>query len=169
MAADNFDAGFCDEKPMSDTSSGTWKRWGIRSAIGILVAGIVCLAWLVYSGISMSLRAEKAFHATLLTTQVIEDYVRQHNGQWPRSWKELEQSSTRTGANLRWPEDQAEIEQYVCVDFDADANDLARQSADEFQAIKPIGPHYVWEDRPELSSLLETLRSTREPQEERRD
>ena len=148
---------------MFNAGDSTWKRWATRSAIAIVIAGIVGAAWLVYVRIATSLRAENALHATLLTTQVIEDHARKHNGQWPRSWKELEQSSSRSRAMFKWPNDRAEIQQYVWIDFDANSNDLARQSADEFEAIKPIGPHYPWEDYPELSSLLETLRSMTEP------
>jgi hypothetical protein len=169
MNGDNSDASFSDERAMSSANGRTWKRWAFRSAIAIVVAGIVGATWLVYVGIATSLRAENALHATRLTTQVIEDHVRQHNGQWPRSWTELERSSRRSRAMFKWPNDRTEIQRYVWVDFDANSNDLARQSADGFDAIKSIGPHYPWEDYPELSSLLETLRSTRASQEKHRD
>lgn len=135
-------------------------QFSLRSFFILMTLFAVWFGWAMMP-VYTSLRAEKADHATLLTTQVIEDHVMQHDGQWPRSWTELEQSPSRSRAMFKWPNDRAEIQPYVWVDFDADANYLARQSADEFRAIEPIGPYYPWEDYPELSSLLETLRSTR--------
>ena|ERR1700730_4529932 len=78
------------------------RRWTIRAILVAVVALIGGALWCVYDGISASLHAEKGLHATQFTFQAIEDYVRKHNGAWPRSWKELERSSPQMDDVYRW-------------------------------------------------------------------
>jgi hypothetical protein len=126
-----------------------------------VVALIGGALWRVYDGTSASLHAEKGLHATQFTFEAIEDYVRKHNGAWPRSWKELERSSPQMDDVYRWTGGSYKVQEFVSVDFDADPDRLAKQTEEEFQAIRPVGPFYG-SYRIEIPFMLEALRQTRE-------
>jgi hypothetical protein len=143
----------------------TWRRWTVR---GICVAVLALVAigfWCAYNALSGSLHAEKALHATQLTFEAVEDYVRQHDGAWPRSWNELERSSPQTSDAYSWAGGSNKIQEFVSVDFNANPDQLAKQAVAKFQAIKPVGPYYDnYTDH--IPYLLEALRATRRPKVE---
>jgi hypothetical protein len=66
--------------------------WLTRAILGLVVAGIVAGIWCVYEAVSLSLDAERGLHATRMTTEAVEEYVAHHDGAWPRSWTDLEQT-----------------------------------------------------------------------------
>ncbi len=138
----------------------TWLRWTIRAIVALLALGLGFGAWCVYEGISASLHAEMGLHATQMTIEAVEEYVRKNDGNWPRSWKAIEQSSPKAFDAYQWTRGSNSISQYVFVDFDADPNRLATQSEDEFEAIKPVGPFYG-SYRHHIPFLLQALRETR--------
>jgi hypothetical protein len=133
------------------------RRWAIRSILLAVVALIGGGLWFVYEGISVSVHAERGLHATLLTIQAVEDHVKKHDGAWPRSWKELEDSSTKINDVYEWTQGSENVGNFVSVDFGADPDRLAKQTEEEFSAIKPVGPFYG-SYRSEIPALLETLR-----------
>ena len=59
---------------------------------------------------------------------------------------------------FRWPHDSLAVQQYVEVDFAADPHRLAKQTADEFEAVRPIGPYYPFKDRGSVEALLASIR-----------
>jgi hypothetical protein len=138
----------------------TWKTWLLRAVIGVVIAGVAIGACLVYQGITISLRAEHALHATLLMVTVVEDYVKANNGAWPRSWKDLETLPPREWAMFTWPDDSTRLQEYVAIEFAIDPAKLARQRPEEFGAIRPIPPCYPYKDYAPVPSLLKTLRDT---------
>jgi hypothetical protein len=93
----------------------------------------------------------------LLTFAVVEDYVKSNHGAWPRSWQDLETLPSRSYGMYVWPKDRQRIQEYVAIDFAADPADLARQTPEEFKAIRPIFGYYSYKDDRELRSLLKTL------------
>ncbi len=99
-------------------------------------------------------------HATQMTMEAVEDYLRKNDGNWPGSWKALEASSPKTFDVYRWTGGSDSVSEYVFVDFNADPNRLATQSEDEFDAIKPVGSFYG-SYRYHIPSLLQALRETR--------
>jgi hypothetical protein len=148
---------------MSDVpkkGSRAWIRWTIRAVllgIVVLVAGGL---WCVYLGVSESLHAENGLHATQYTFEAVEDFLKKHDGEWPRSWKQLEQSSPQMSDVYESVGGPDKVEEFVAVDFDADPDRLAKQTQEEFQAIKPVGSFYgSYKFR--IPSLLESLRQTR--------
>jgi hypothetical protein len=127
-----------------------------------VLAGLAWGGWCVYDGISASLHAEMGLHATRQTIETVEVYVKNHNGQWPRSWNDLEQSRSAVAEVYRWTGGREHVNEFVFIDFDADANRLAKQTDDEFDAIRPVGPFYG-SYRFAIPLLLQTLRQTRHP------
>ena len=101
-------------------------------------------------------------HATIGTVEAVEDFVRKHDGAWPRSWGELEQTSPQIRDAYGFTDGRAKIEEFVSIDFNANPDQLMKQSEEEFDAIKPVGPSYG-SYRYHLPSLLAALRETRRP------
>jgi hypothetical protein len=133
-------------------------RWMIRIAAVVAFTAVLAGGFFVYHGISASLHAEHVLHAALLTVQLLDDYVTTHDGQWPRSWADLETLPPREWAMFEWPKDSPEVQRYVAVDFSADPQRLAVQSVDEFDAVRPIGPYYPFKDRGTVEALLKSIR-----------
>src|SRR5580700_6615697 len=133
-----------DTKPSTSGNNATrrtgWARWAIRSAFLLVGVGLAVGLWCLYDGISASVHAERGLHATKLTIQAAEAYVKKHEGAWPRSWAELEQSDSKVKEAYEWTEGAGNVGKFVFVDFGADPNRLARQTEREFEAIKPVGP-----------------------------
>jgi len=87
---------------------------------------------------------------------VVNRYVDSHNGDWPKSWEDLE-SLPQTG---QWyePIDYPLVKLHVVIDFNASAVELASQVPAEFHAIDAINPVYDFSRDPRLVGLLETLK-----------
>jgi L-rhamnose mutarotase len=130
-----------------------WK-WVIRAAVVV----VLVLGYLVYQGISTSLHAEHVLHAALLTIDKLDEYVDEHKGAWPKSWQELESTTPQEWAMFSWPQDSKEIQKYVEIDFNADLKRLIEQEPGEFDAVRPIGSYYPFQDHPRVEILLETIR-----------
>ena len=128
---------------------------GFLTCLAVLLAGGL---WIAYDVCSISIQAEYAVHAVNLVTVVVDKYV-DETGKWPASWGELATvSSVNHWAMYSWPEDLEKVQRYVSVDFDADPASLAKQSVNEFDAIKPIGPCYPYKEDGFVAALIETLR-----------
>ena len=57
-----------------------------------------------------------------------------------------------------WPQDSQEVQQYVQVDFAADPRILAKQTAEKFDVVLPIGPDFPIRDRWQVAHILQTIR-----------
>lgn len=141
---------------MHEKQGKLWQRWAIRVFVVSVIA--VCLAggWCVYQGVSASIHAEHVLHAAALTLDLLGDYVTLNDGQWPRSWHDLEKLPPRERSTFKWPADSQEVQRYAAVDFSADPQRLAQQNADEFDALRPIGPYFSF--NADIEALLDTLR-----------
>jgi hypothetical protein len=133
-------------------------RWAIRVGAFVIVAVGLAICWSLYQGVSASLHAERGLHASLLTVQLLEDYVVRHDGEWPHSWTDLEGLPPRQWAWYEWPKDSREVQRFVAVDFSADPRRLAMEGIEEFDAVRPIGPFYPFKDYGSVESLLGSLR-----------
>lgn len=133
-------------------------RWAIRVFVIVVVIAAIAAGFCLYEGISASLHAEHVLNAALLSVQLLEDYVVLHDGDWPRSWADLEGLPPREWAMFEWPKDSRNTQQYVAIDFSADPRRLAKQEVDEFEAVRPIGPYYPFKDRGSVATLLNAIR-----------
>ena len=140
--------------------AGSWRRFALWSLALLLISGAGFVVWCIYVGVSTSLRAEIALHATNVACELVTEYARQNHGAWPRSWQDLERlpvASDRLKA-FPWPQDSQRLQQYVMIDFTVDPQLLAKQSVDDFEAIKPIGPCFPYKHDSYVADLLNTLR-----------
>jgi hypothetical protein len=140
-----------------------WRRFVGTSLLTLLVVGLGVGAWMLYLGVSISLRAEENLHATEFAIRLVDQFV-YDKGRWPRSWQELERlrfPGTRPSplnSSLRgWPTDwPSGLQERVSIDFQADPAVVARQAPRTVEAIRPNGPCYEY--RAFVPSLQETLK-----------
>jgi hypothetical protein len=133
-----------------------WRRWLIGS---IVLAVLLVVSWFVCKPIYLGYSAERDYSLTLFVLKLIEDYVTEH-GEWPKSWHDLEQ--VKRTEPWDWPKDSGTVQGRIAVDFNVNLNELAGQSVDQFQAIRPIHPNVLFNDdnlrKGPVESLLKTVR-----------
>lgn len=125
------------------------------SVVAVVLAG----GWGFYRVVRDAGRAENNLHAALLALLVLEDYITQHNGQWPGSWADLEQAPARKWDGFEWPRDSAKLQQHVTIDFTVNTDELVTQSVEQFNAVRPIGPCYPFKSYGLVASLLDKIRT----------
>ncbi len=144
------------------TMTAIGKKWILRAFAFTLLLGLSFILWAVYTAYTLADHAERALHAVNLTTVAVERYVDRER-KWPKSWEDLATINTVDGSGIgiySWPADHDWIKQYVTVDFHADPNILAKQTVEEFDAVKPIGVYYPYKQDGHIATLIETLRRT---------
>jgi hypothetical protein len=139
-------------KAAKETGADRPRPWLRRIGIVLLVLMAIAIGvggWMVYTGISISLQAEKTLHAWEFAVRLVDQFV-QENGRWPASWEELQKVKSAG----QWP---SELRERVAIDFKADMVVVARQDPMRFDAIKPIGPYYDFREV-YVPQLQETLK-----------
>jgi hypothetical protein len=132
----------------------------IRIFVVVVVIAAMVAGFCIYQGVSASLHAEHVLHAALLTVQLLDEYVVLNDGQWPHSWSDLEKLPPKhRGGMFSWPEDSTDVQKYVELDFSANPQNLAKQSANQFDAVRPIGPYYEFKDYGSVEALLKSIRT----------
>jgi hypothetical protein len=132
-------------------------QFSLRAAIIMtLVAGVVlgCVIGVV-SFFNNITRAEFNLHAISATMQIVEEHIQEHDGDWPRSWEELDKIAAASSMPGRF--NLEDVKKRVEIDFGARLEDLAGQDDKSFKAIRPIGPCYTHDHY--VNSLLQTIRA----------
>jgi len=137
------------------------RRFSFRWLLGFLIF------WVVLFGIWRLYQAPREAQARLAHIRhvlaVVAQYVRQHQGAWPRSWEEIEKTPVPPEAPRRlgaWPE----VRHHVKVDFQVDPRKLLQAGPDQFQAISPRGR--CGDYREDVQQLLEAIREALPPDTE---
>ncbi len=114
----------------------------------MLVALVTGVAMVVI-GVRASLTAERHLHAMLNAIGACYAFVEQNDGDWPRSWPDVEPL---------FPDDRDWVRQVaVHIDFDADPADLAIQDCKSFTGIRVAPPiYFAYEGQ--LNALIGLLR-----------
>jgi hypothetical protein len=131
--------------------------WGISAVVLIVIITAIVF---VSSALSFVKHAEFALHGNTIVIMTVDKYVKEY-GKWPASWEDLRSVQVDFGI-WRWPDDMKElqdIQEYVEVDFSATLGQVARQTPEDFQAIRPHGPAYGGWQRA-IPSLLKTVQDT---------
>jgi hypothetical protein len=149
------------------TGGGSSRRKQLILALIAVVIGVEGLK--AYIDISAGRHAEKGLPAARMTLQAVEEYVTKHNGAWPRSWADLEQTSNKVNEVYRMTDGREHVADFVRIDFNADPARIAKQTEDEFDAIRLVGlqhPSYHFAVPPFLEALRnarQRARSTEKP------
>jgi hypothetical protein len=130
------------------------KRWLGRAVVGVvLLAAAVSIGVCVYLGIS-ALQAEKSPHSVNLVTAVVDRFIQQEK-RWPTSWDELRAiNAVDVPSMYSWPDDSEAVHELVVINFDADLTKIAAQTAEDFDAIRPIGACYPYKHYGYVDSLI---------------
>jgi hypothetical protein len=130
-------------------------RLGWFFLIAVVVGGI----WWALDRVRTADHAERALHACILATDLLEQYVVATGGGWPSSWDDLEGrvQSSRDNTMYSWPRDRREVERFVDIEFAAQPESLARAEDRDFEPLKPRGSCFTTYNR-HFSFLLEALR-----------
>jgi hypothetical protein len=134
--------------------------WLIAGCCGLMIAISGLGIWLICQGVSTSIKAESNLHLSLFSLELVERFVIRE-GQWPRSWAELEESEMRAGPLSReWAQTFTEVQKRIIIDFGVDRQDVARQDRMVFTAIRPKGPFYEYRDYGYVDSLQAAIRKS---------
>jgi recombinational DNA repair protein RecT len=115
------------------------KRFVKIVALGVALVALVVL-WNVFQAARTALDAEWTFQAFLCVLELTDQYQESHQGEWPPDWQALKQIPYDREGMWKWPEDSAEIQQRITIDFNVEPEDVAAMSADEFRAIRQREP-----------------------------
>ena len=115
------------------------KRFVKIVALGVALVAVVVL-WNVFQAARTALNAEWTLHAFLCALELTDQYQRSHQGEWPPDWRALEQIPYDREGMWNWPEDSAEIQRRITIDFKVSPADVAAMSADDFRAIRQREP-----------------------------
>jgi hypothetical protein len=121
------------------------ERKRYTQTIIVMVVGlpILVVAFVIYKGVSVSLRAQETLQANRLVLEKLMKYLGEHPNRWPKDWEELAQTRDDSFQGMfRWPEDIPEIRKRVEIDFQVTRADVAAMKVEEFSAVRPIGPNY---------------------------
>jgi hypothetical protein len=122
---------------------GNVKRVVVCSIAVVLCASIVFVCLLAYRAATISLEAEKTFHAYDLVIHVLARYLRANSGRWPKSWEDLAATvQSEAPAVFNWPADIREIQRRVRIDFELTTARVASMDEDHFTAVEQMGPNY---------------------------
>lgn len=133
------------ESPSPDRLTARFPLKRATVAVFLLVAAIVGY---------QSWRALYISHAVAMHTlacELVRSYVIKHDGQWPKSWSDLEDGTgSHSGDSMM---------RRIKIDFRADTRDLASQSANDFDAIRFVDPQFArYRDDRAIERLLGVLR-----------
>ena len=109
----------------------------LKVGIGIVVAVSVAMA---YHIARMALIAEERLHAIAFTIELLEEFIRKHDGEWPTSWAALDSSPTEASSYYSGIARRDRLRAFVTVNFGVITCEVAKQKPDTFSAVQPIGP-----------------------------
>ena len=129
-----------------------------RVVFSALLILVIFMGGAIWYCASVSLKAEYSLHASLFVIELVNDHITSRNGEWPKSWKDLEELPARNCGMFQWPQDSGKIQAIVFVDFEVDPKVLTNEPNEQFSAIRPRGPCYPYTHYSQLEELLSTVR-----------
>ena len=135
----------------------TKMKW-IRRIIAATIIAVLCFVrWPIHGHHSVGSR--RAGIARSKSRHGNCGQILRGEGKWPSNWDDLTTVKRDNNRGMyAWPTDADKIKDLVEIDFHSDPRELAKQSIQEFEAIKPIGPFYPYKQDGYVESLLETLK-----------
>lgn len=147
--------------PVSGQNQGDPVRFRLRTLFILvaLAALVFCPLGYVVRGIATSMHAESTLHAINLVTVVVDCFIQQEN-RWPKSWTDLHAVNTVDAPSMySWPHDAETVKDLLAMEFKTDLATIASQSAEEFDAIRPVGPCYPYDHYGFVDSLIENAKT----------
>ena len=134
------------------TSRHPW-RW----ATGIVVAVLLAATAYSYYTLNEALRGD---YETRRVVQMVEDYVKTHEGNWPKSWEDLRDTET---AKQLLPLDLSYWRRYTRVDFTMQSERLIRDPEMIYQAVMPMSGKYILypHAKQDLDTVMQAIREAK--------
>jgi hypothetical protein len=128
-------------------------------AIGSFVAVLLLAAAFFYYSFTEALRGD---YETIRVTQLIEDYVKTHEGNWPSSWENLD--GTETAKQLA-PLDSSFWRKYTTVDFTVRSERLLGNPDLIYRAVMPVSGEYLVypHAKQDLDRVMRAIRESKGP------
>jgi hypothetical protein len=121
----------------------TRRRWLFWTGLVVSILSIIGLFWFIVDVVQMSLQAERTHQVYIRVLGATTAFVHGHRGQWPKSWAELRMATGERGEWLQsLPDDIDDVRRRIDFDFDISAADVPAMNANDFSAIRQIGPNY---------------------------
>jgi hypothetical protein len=121
----------------------TRRRWLFWTGVAVFNLGVIAVFWFIFEGARTSLEAERTHQAYVRVLGATTAFVRGHPGLWPNGWEQLATAAPEGGDwSQTLPDDLEDVRRRIHVDFDLSAADVSKMNADDFSAIRPIGPNY---------------------------
>jgi hypothetical protein len=113
-------------------------------------------AWFYYT-VNEALRGD---YETIRVTQMVEDYVKTNEGNWPTSWEDLDRTDT---AKRFLPRDSSYWRRYTTVDFTIQSEQLIADPELIYHAVMPVSRNYVVypHARQDLDRVMKAIREAR--------
>ena len=129
-------------------------RWVVGSVAAVALSGA---AFFFYTRLNEALRGD---YRTIRVTEMVEDYAKTHNGNWPMSWEDLD--GTETAMRLA-PLDSSYWRKYTTVDFTVRSEQLISDPELIYLAVMPIsGKYFVYPHaRRDLDKVLQAIREAK--------
>jgi hypothetical protein len=105
------------------------KRFELCAIVAIVIFVPMFIA---YAGVNIALGFDDAY-AQWGAAEMVIDYMRDHDGNWPSDWDSLKPYFYKDNGNVSgWS--YAEFQSHIDIDFDADADRLRRLSLESDSA-----------------------------------
>jgi hypothetical protein len=151
---------------LTPQATGSRRFWVIGGLV-LFCGGLALASYAAYRGQQDLVRSHQMVMGRV-ATEMVTEYVEEHEGEWPRSWHDV--ATIDPGPPFNEPGRKSIVETMqsrLIIDFQADPATLAQQPVEEFVAIRPRGAdmELAYRDYWNVKSLLETLRKHHPPSE----
>ncbi len=124
-----------------------------------MVASLLLAAVYLYWRVNEALRGD---YETIRVVQMVEDYVKIHDGHWPLSWEDLDGTET---AKYLAPLDSSYFRRYTTVNFALTSEQLIANPTLIYDAVRPLsGKYHVYPHaRQDLDRVMQAIREAKKP------
>ncbi len=124
--------------------------------IGCALVAVVLIAAIGYFRLNEALRGD---YYTLDVMLMVKEYVETHDGQWPSTWGDLEETDRFKERGLK----MSVYPQFVAVDFTLTSDQLIQEPDLIHHAVCPVGGGYICYPHAgdHLQDILQTIRRER--------
>jgi hypothetical protein len=135
------------------------KKW----IISFIVLCLLLVGVEAYRVVDLLCEAEVTFQGLFFASRLVENYMVETGGRWPTSYSDLENVRPFEMTYYHWPQDRAELERRINIDFTIPPSELKRSRQAREKFITPIEPSYRY-SQTEFEELWKTIeRYAKEP------
>jgi hypothetical protein len=125
--------------------------------LGSLAVILLLVAAFIYCWLKETLRGD---YETIRVVDLVEDYIKTHDGNWPSSWDDLDGTEK---AKFYSPLNSSYWRNYTKVDFTLTSDQIIEQPDLIYTAVLPMsGEYYIYPHaKRDISRLIQTIHETK--------